>query len=139
MINDRRTRDKYWIQKSGAKRRGVPFLLTFHEWFKIWNDSGKWEERGSVRGKYCMSRFNDLGPYVVGNVYIQTFGQNTSEKNRLQFKGRIPWNKNIPRTPEEKLNISNAKIGKKMRLVSCLVCKKQTNIFNLTRNHKHAN
>ena len=62
----------------------IKFLLSFEEWSKIWLESEKWENRGRGRGKYCMSRINDLGHYEVGNVYIQLIEDNTRERNRLQ-------------------------------------------------------
>lgn len=41
--------------------------------------SGKWDERGDTRGKYCMARFNDAGPYSTDNVKIILFEDNTRE------------------------------------------------------------
>jgi hypothetical protein len=72
-------------QRASAKRRknpdgsiGIPWELTFEEWWAIWEASGKWEQRGRKRGKYCMCRHNDCGPYAVGNVYIGEYGANSS-------------------------------------------------------------
>lgn len=73
---------KYAEQKRRAKARGVPFLLTFNEWWAIWTLSGKWPKRGNTRGRYCMCRKGDLGAYEVGNVYIGTWSQNTADRNR---------------------------------------------------------
>jgi hypothetical protein len=53
--------------------------LTFEEWWDIWQKSGKYPERGAKPGKYCMSRFNDSGPYSKDNVFIQLWTQNTSD------------------------------------------------------------
>lgn len=64
---------------SAEKVRNIPFLLTFHEWLQIWTDSGHLLERGRGRGKYCMARFGDAGPYAVGNVQIILHTENTSE------------------------------------------------------------
>lgn len=60
-----------------SKVRGIPFLLTFEEWYNIWVTSGHLAERGTKRGQYCMSRPNDVGPYAVGNVFIQLTSQNS--------------------------------------------------------------
>lgn len=57
----------YRNQKMDAESRGVPFLLTFEEWLKIWVDSGHLYERGCRRGQYVMARFGDEGPYTAGN------------------------------------------------------------------------
>jgi hypothetical protein len=61
---------RYNNQKSDAKRRGIPFLLTFAEWWKLWCDSGHWHERSNRRGQYAMSRYFDRGGYAVNNVRI---------------------------------------------------------------------
>jgi hypothetical protein len=65
-----------------ARQRGVPFLLTFEEWWRIWDASGKWEQRGARKGHYVMARFGDAGPYTVGNVRICTHSENNAEMNR---------------------------------------------------------
>lgn len=70
---------KYNVHKQGAKRRNVGFLLTFDEWWNIWQQSGHWEERGNKKGCYCMSRYGDIGPYAIGNVFIQTCSQNVAD------------------------------------------------------------
>lgn len=67
---------KYQVHKAGAKRRGIPFLLTFEEWTHIWFTSGKWDQRGWGADKYCMCRYGDKGAYEVGNVYIATNKEN---------------------------------------------------------------
>src|SRR5580765_8503076 len=65
-------RDEFQKQARNAKKRGIPFLLTFDEWWLIWQSSQKWEQRGRRKGQYVMARFKDLGPYTVGNVRICT-------------------------------------------------------------------
>jgi hypothetical protein len=74
-------------QKWEAKRRKIPFLLTWDEWITIWLASGHLFERGPHSNEYVMARFGDKGPYAVGNVKIITAAQNLSEGN----KGKIPW------------------------------------------------
>src|SRR5688572_26084725 len=56
-------------QRSAARSRGVGFNLTLQEWWNIWQDSGKWNERRTGSG-YVMCRVGDSGPYAVGNVFI---------------------------------------------------------------------
>jgi hypothetical protein len=75
----------YTIQKSNSKRRGIEFLFTFEEWSQWWLDTGKWEQRGKGRDKYCMQRYNDTGPYSPSNVYCGTNSENVSLGN----KGKI--------------------------------------------------
>lgn len=65
-------------RKTAIYTRHIEWKLTFAEWWQIWQDSGKWEQRGRGKG-YGMSRYGDSGPYAVGNVYICTSGQNFSD------------------------------------------------------------
>lgn len=69
-------RNRY--DRNGCK---VLFKLSFDEWDAIWQASGRWQDRGRTRGCYCMSRYNDLGHYELGNVFIQPIGDNTRESN----------------------------------------------------------
>jgi len=106
---------RYANHKARAKKRNIPFLLSFVEWKQIWLNSGQWENRGRGKGKCVMSRINDIGPYAVDNVFIQTFEGNSSDghKDKKQSSihiarraeslkgkpsgmlGKTPWNKGI--------------------------------------------
>ena len=70
---------KFNDHKAMAKRRGINFLLTFEEWWDIWEKSGKWDQRGRKRGQFVMSRNNDIGAYEIGNVLIQSQDKNMSQ------------------------------------------------------------
>jgi len=78
---------KYAAQKGSAKRRGISWELTFDAWWKIWQESGKWDERGKAAEQYVMARKNDIGPYSMENVMIITNAQNSldSQKRNLVF------------------------------------------------------
>jgi uncharacterized protein (DUF433 family) len=65
-------------QKNNAKQRNIPWELTFWQWWTIWQESGKWAERGRAKDAYVMSRFRDAGNYAVGNIYIGTLAENSS-------------------------------------------------------------
>jgi hypothetical protein len=58
--------------KDRVDRHGNPIrmLLTFDEWWTIWEDSGRWPERGTKLGQYFMMRKDYLGSYELGNVSI---------------------------------------------------------------------
>ena len=75
---------KFNRQKNNAKRRGIEWLLTFEEWWKIWEDSGKWLQRGLGRDVYCMSRRKDTGPYSVENVFIQSGTNNRKDSKKYK-------------------------------------------------------
>jgi hypothetical protein len=70
----------YWRHKSQAKWRGIPFLLTFEEWWAIWQASGRWEQRGPRKGYYVMGRHGDRGAYAIGNVRICLSDENKAEQ-----------------------------------------------------------
>jgi hypothetical protein len=78
----------YLRHKGTAKRRRIPFLLTFEEWAAIWQASCKWEQRGfNDPEKYCMARTGDQGPYAVGNVRICTNAENFAENDAKRRGG----------------------------------------------------
>lgn len=71
-------RDRFTQQLCGARSRGIPWELTFEQWWGIWEASGKWALRGTRFGQYVMARYGDVGPYSVANVSICTASDNTS-------------------------------------------------------------
>lgn len=74
-----KTPTRAWTrQRWNAVKRGISFELSLWQWWKIWEASGKWDERGRGQG-YVMCRNNDEGPYAIGNVFIATAAQNSSE------------------------------------------------------------
>lgn len=74
----------WFFQRSRARKRGIEFLLSFEEWFKVWDDSGHLHEKGRLKHQYCMARNGDKGPYAVGNVSIITVGENVRQQTH-------PW------------------------------------------------
>jgi hypothetical protein len=95
ILIQRRIYEKEWIktpkgqfsiQKRKAKRRNIPWLLSFDDWWNIWQSSGKWELRGNTGESYCMCRKGDAGPYSVENVRIDTMSNNSKENYEGQSK-----------------------------------------------------
>lgn len=70
---------QYQVQRQHARRRGISWQLSFDQWWKIWVESGKYEQRGRGWREYCMARFGDSGPYAMGNVKICTVAENNAE------------------------------------------------------------
>jgi hypothetical protein len=68
----------YLNQKYKAMSRGIGWEISLADWWRIWQESGKWDRRGRGQG-YCMARWGDSGPYRPDNVYICTVGQNFSD------------------------------------------------------------
>ena len=102
MITDKQ---KFNQHKHRAEQRGIPFLLSFQEWYDIWIASGYWNERGVYKGQYCMSRIGDTGPYSVDNVYINTNAENIKDAWLGKKRG--------PASKEHKIKNAKAQIGKK--------------------------
>lgn len=69
----------YHSQRRNARSRGIGWDLTLAQWWAIWQTSGKWAERGRGQG-YVMCREGDEGPYALGNVFIATARENSSNK-----------------------------------------------------------
>ena len=91
MNRDNNTRKKYYSHKSSAKQRDLEFLLTFDEWCDIWEESGKWENRGCGKDQYCMARYFDNGGYTLGNVRIRTNKQNREEWSHVCAANKIKY------------------------------------------------
>lgn len=64
--------------KSNANKRGIPFELTFAQWWDMW--AIHFHQRGPGRGNKMMCRLRDQGGYVVGNVRIATAKENQQER-----------------------------------------------------------
>lgn len=81
----------YIRQRANANRREIPWDFTFETWWKIWEDSGKWEQRGQHSSQYCMSRINDEGPYSPGNVAIITMAENSRQVCDRRWQEETEW------------------------------------------------
>jgi transposase len=77
-------------QRRNAARRGIGWQLTFVQWWKIWQESGKWEKRGRGNFGYVMARHGDEGPYAVDNVCIELSTDNVASRKNCQ-------NRTLPR------------------------------------------
>jgi len=80
-------------QRHQAAKRGIGWEFTFETWWALWLASGKWERRGLGRGKYCMARTGDVGPYAPTNVRICLNAENAKESYQtrpyIERAGRI--------------------------------------------------
>jgi len=77
---------KFTFQKKQAGKRNIEWKLTFDEWFKFWQESGFWEQRGQRADQYCMCRKLDQGPYNLDNIYIDTTSNNAKLVRYLNRK-----------------------------------------------------
>jgi len=76
-------------QRNHARSRGVEWNLKFWDWYSIWQESGKWEERGRGVNGYCMCRNGDEGAYEPANVYIGTVVHNSTLGRTLAHERSI--------------------------------------------------
>lgn len=74
----RLARITYSKQKARAKNRGVAWELSFPDWCNWWGEDI--DRRGRGKGKLCMCRFKDSGPYALWNIYKGTFEQNNADR-----------------------------------------------------------
>lgn len=61
-------------QRHTCKQRGIHFGMTFNEWVKFWGDD--FHRRGRRMNDLQMCRYDDIGAYVIGNVYKATNMEN---------------------------------------------------------------
>lgn len=84
----RAARQAYVFQRSNARVRGIEWKFTAASWWTIWEESGKWPERGRKAHQYVMARHGDIGAYEPSNVSIQT-----SALNRIEGSSRARPNR----------------------------------------------
>jgi hypothetical protein len=71
---------KYKQQRQNARSRGIAWNFTFPEWWDVWQESGKWDQRALTKDGYVMARWGDgVVPYSVGTVHICTQSENAKE------------------------------------------------------------
>lgn len=87
--------EAFVVQRRGAHVRGIAWEFTLPSWWRVWQASGKWSERGCGRGQYVMARHGDIGPYSPNNVYIATVEQNAldHQKNSRLVEKRTARNR----------------------------------------------
>ena len=115
----KKLRKKYGIHRNNTYYRvdklgnPIQFRLTFEEWVTIWYNSGHWRDMGCKTGQYCMSRYNDIGHYEVGNVEIILTIENVVQGIKgMTRPGREGMNKGIKRSPETIERMRASQIGK---------------------------
>lgn len=70
---------RYKAHERGAEKRGIPFRMTFDEWWAMWKPH--FANRGRQKGQLVMARYLDQGAYEVGNVEIKTVLENAHERS----------------------------------------------------------
>lgn len=131
-------RGRYRKQKEHAKRRGIKFLLSFNEWWSIWQQSGKYSLRGRGKGRYCMCRYNDSGAYEIGNVYIDEWSNNVRLQHVFNPDVKANLVTDARRLPQRKRDIINEmkSVGVKPKQLASLYGVTETTIYNIAREYK---
>lgn len=103
MTRDRTPIGAFTSQKRNAASRGIEWSLKLWDWWLIWADSGKWEQRGRKAGEYVMCRYMDNGGYALGNVYVATVEHNLkvqpnnrNRKGHPDYKAPVAKPRNAP-------------------------------------------
>lgn len=65
-------------------------VMSFLEWWYMWQRSGKYNQRGLRYGQYHMARRGNVGPWIAKNVHIITAEKNTSGISFELRTGRKP-------------------------------------------------
>jgi len=76
-------RTAYKNKKRDAKERDIEFNLTFleyYEWF-LSNGVDKNIPQKNDKNAWCMCRTNDVGPYSIENIYLDTMSNNSTTGN----------------------------------------------------------
>lgn len=141
-------RSNYRAQRWGSTQRvdkngnPIQFELTFDEWLSVWVDSGHLAERGNKRGKYCMSRVDDIGPYKVGNVFIQLTTNNTKDaidveglRERMTGSGNPMYGVDRKGEKNPMYGTAGGMAGKIQPKATCKYCGLTQGANSIGRNH----
>lgn len=106
--------EKFKQQKRQAKQRGIPWEMTFDEWYGFWLESGKWHLRGKRKGQFVMARYGDVGAYALGNVFICDASENHRQANFVRWGSAVhgvnvaaPTTACLPRHSQQNFLIGN--------------------------------
>ncbi len=63
-------------RKNMVHGHNLEWTITFGDWWRMWQASGHWHERGRHRNQYGMSRIDHNRAYTLDNVHIATSSEN---------------------------------------------------------------
>lgn len=118
------TKAAYYHQQRHAKDRGIEWSITYEEWLRWWGDDLPLRGRGY--GKLQMCRYNDAGPYHIGNIYKATHECNSRDKFHFGFKGKKAY-----LTDEQVLQIKQLLTEHSTRRVAQLVGTNQKTVMRV--------
>lgn len=83
-MDAKRALQRYRQQQFNAKKRGIGWELTFHDWCVWWGDDI--DKRGAGHDKLCMQRVADTGPYALDNIRKAYPLDNARTRSRMYAK-----------------------------------------------------
>lgn len=100
---------KYASQKSGAKKRGIEWKITFDEWVTWWGEDI--HKRGLGHDSFQMQRYGDKGAYELGNIRKGYPRDNSRTNANVQYnrkteqaaKNRDAFSEILMREAEERM------------------------------------
>lgn len=110
--DDGRLPNRYYNKRTNAAKEGLQFLLTPQEYTELMEGASVVSSQLTITG-YHLSRYGDLGDYVVGNCRFVYYKDNYAEKV-VSEKSRAASRKNAHkgiaalRTPEVRARSSAA-------------------------------
>lgn len=90
-MNNIISKARYRDQRKAAAKRGIPFNLTYEQWYNWYLSHGvdKNIRQGKGGDCWCMCRKNDSGPYELGNIYLDTNSNNVKFANQLRRERKL--------------------------------------------------
>ncbi len=81
------------LLRSGAKRRGKVFTVTFEEYEKLAKETGYDVGKGKSADCLSIDRIDNSKGYEPGNLRVITISENVKKQRRLEFVGIPEWMK----------------------------------------------
>ncbi|MDC8773572.1 hypothetical protein [Roseateles albus] len=140
----KKLKDAYKAQRCGCKRRKdrqgtqIEMRMTFDQWLAVWEESGKLHLRGAGKGRYCMSRLDDLGHYEEGNIAIILTTENCRQGHLgrpSKIKGRPSPRKGMPLADEHRAHVVESLKRHQLTTVVCPHCGRTGQLLVMHRHH----
>lgn len=72
----------YYAQRRAAVNNGAAWALTFPQWKKVWDESGKWALHGRGANRYTLGRLDTSKPFEPGNAAVLSNAEISSKAGR---------------------------------------------------------
>lgn len=85
---EKRFHKYYNDKKKSSENRGIPFNLSHDDMWQLLNEAGITPfDIGRLPDEFCLARYEDTGPYEIGNCQFTTNAQNLLEQDPYRW-----WN-----------------------------------------------